>query len=247
MIKAVFFDLDDTLWDFEQTMQNAYSSFSGFLIEKNLSKAAEILSDTKLVRPRLEKIVAKQSTADSYGTPFVDYNLVRRELHRTVLREVGISLPEHEETIIHEKWQYLRASSAHFFPGAIELLEWLKSHGLIIGAVTNGNADLDHIPHLPKNLFSFQVSPGSAGLSKPHPRMYLHAAECAGISDMSEILFVGDNYENDVKGPKQVGMRTVFIDWEKSSHENGSFEYADWVVHNVLQVEDIIRECNQVL
>ena len=248
MIRAVFFDLDDTLWDFAKTMKHAYSNFSVFLAEKNLPHAAAILGDATLVRARLEKIVAKHST-NSFGAPFIDYNLVRRDLHRSVFKEVGVNIAHHDEELINEQWLNFRASSAQFFPGAIELLKWLKQQGLILGAVTNGNADLNKIPHLPQDLFSFQTSPGSAGLSKPHPRMYLHAAECAGISDMSEILFVGDNFENDVKGPKQVGMRTVFVDWEKSTlhaDANGFHEHADWVVHDILEVEEIIKSCNQI-
>jgi FMN phosphatase YigB (HAD superfamily) len=86
--------------------------------------------------------------------------------------------------------------------------------------------------------------------NKPQPEMYTKAAELAGITDMCEILFVGDDFNNDVKGPKLVGMRTVLVDWEKSTMHGGDTEvrqYADWVVHDVIEVEGIIRQCNSVL
>jgi len=242
-IKAVFFDLDDTLWDFEATMKTAYHQFGEYLHEMNLPHAAVVMNDVKKVKPRMDVIVAKQQTL----TTFIDYTSIRRELHKTVFRELGTPLEEHVETTIHEKWLVLRAASAHFFPGVIELLQWLKQEGIIIGAVTNGNADIRHIPHLPQDLFNFQVNPEIASANKPQPEMYLQAANLAGITDMSEILFVGDNFENDVKGPKLVGMQTVFLDWERSTMHAADPEvakFADWIVHDIIQVEDIVKECN---
>jgi putative hydrolase of the HAD superfamily len=54
------------------------------------------------------------------------------------------------------------------------------------------------------------VSSAEAGARKPHPKIYLHVAEKLECSP-SQVAFVGDSYRCDVEGPREVGMRSVWL------------------------------------
>ena len=49
------------------------------------------------------------------------------------------------------------------------------------------------------------------GYRKPHPEMYAGALRLAAC-EPGDVLFVGDNLEHDVEGPRAAGMRAVLLD-----------------------------------
>jgi FMN phosphatase YigB (HAD superfamily) len=58
--------------------------------------------------------------------------------------------------------------------------------------------------------FASAVLSSEIGYRKPHPEFYATVArECAVPAD--QILFVGDNMDKDVRGPRAYGMHTVYV------------------------------------
>ena len=51
---------------------------------------------------------------------------------------------------------------------------------------------------------------GKLGWLKPHPGIYQHALEQIGARPQ-ETVFVGDDLDNDIIGPKALGMRTAWF------------------------------------
>ncbi|MBA0127249.1 HAD family hydrolase [Haloechinothrix sp. YIM 98757] len=58
--------------------------------------------------------------------------------------------------------------------------------------------------------FTQLVLSSSLGVRKPHPAFY-RAVVTAADTKPHEILFVGDTYDKDVRGPRRHGMSTVLI------------------------------------
>jgi putative hydrolase of the HAD superfamily len=60
--------------------------------------------------------------------------------------------------------------------------------------------------------FEFVMDSSQVGWRKPNPEIYRCAMSQAGVT---ESLFVGDNIELDVAGPRLLGMRSVHYqgDW----------------------------------
>lgn len=60
------------------------------------------------------------------------------------------------------------------------------------------------------HLFEAVIISAEVGLRKPNPQIYRRILEMMRL-DAAEVLFVGDTPREDVKGPRNVGMRTAWI------------------------------------
>lgn len=56
---------------------------------------------------------------------------------------------------------------------------------------------------------TFVIDSAALGVRKPDPRIYAAALDRAGIEDPARVLFVGDNWRNDVEGPRNVGLQVL--------------------------------------
>ncbi len=104
-------------------------------------------------------------------------------------------------------------------PGVLSMLEVLAPHyrmGVVSNFFLPGTVDevLEqfHIRHR----FAFAVNSADIGFKKPDPRIYVHALSLAGCS-ASDVCFVGDNLENDVRAPIRHGMYAVHFDRRHSA------------------------------
>ena len=59
--------------------------------------------------------------------------------------------------------------------------------------------------------FDFVIFSSDPGYQKPDPRIYTVALGRMGLS-ASDVLFIGDNSENDVAAPRRLGMRALHVE-----------------------------------
>ena len=102
---------------------------------------------------------------------------------------------------------------------APEVFRQLRERGLKIGLICNTGRGPGHalrelmrregiLDYFDATIFSDEV-----GYGKPNTRIFLTAAERLGL-EPSDILHVGDNIENDVRGAQSAGMKTLLFDYE---------------------------------
>jgi putative hydrolase of the HAD superfamily len=60
------------------------------------------------------------------------------------------------------------------------------------------------------NLFDVVVVSGAVNKRKPSPEIFKQALNALGVF-ANETVFVGDTLDADIAGPKEVGMKTVYI------------------------------------
>lgn len=98
-------------------------------------------------------------------------------------------------------------------PGAVSLLNALKGKAKL-GIITNGFTDLQQI-RLERtglhNHFDILVISEQVGVAKPHPQIFSHAKELMGKPDPETVLMVGDNPIADIKGGKEAGFYTCWL------------------------------------
>ncbi len=98
------------------------------------------------------------------------------------------------------------------YPEAASTLSALRAAGLAIGVCSNWGWELDgfldEVGLL--DLVDVGVTSARAGARKPHPDIYDASVGALGV-DPSEVVFVGDSWEPDVRGPRQVGMTAVHV------------------------------------
>jgi 2-haloalkanoic acid dehalogenase type II len=205
MIKAVLFDLGDTL-----VYSNPEDAFHRILTQNGMSKSVEEVREA-LIEGSKEFDIAKHEglTANEF---YKQWNLV--ELKHLGLK--GCKASKLAETINAQWWKFAKF---HVFPEVKGTLRKLRRAGLKLGIVTGGfEEDIEMI--VPQTgldkYFDVKVGVDTTGKRKPHPKAFKHALEQLGIKPC-EAVFVGDNFENDYVGAEKVGIRPVLLERKDSS------------------------------
>lgn len=204
-VQTVLFDLDDTLHD--DTL--AYKS------------AAEEVAREIAAEHNVDALLLKQAyiaQAEGFWTRLSAEALnqklgpVRETLWGNALREVGL---ENRELAVLAAANYnaYRAKYLRMFPGAVELLRDLKARGTKLGLLTNGFAET----HREKiallrigEYFDAIFIADEVGMLKPDPLLFAHA--CAKLdSSPSRSAMVGDRYERDIRGAREAGLYTIWM------------------------------------
>jgi putative hydrolase of the HAD superfamily len=205
MIKAVLFDLDDTLFDRTSSvtagLQRQYARFAQDLqgtLQAAYLERFLVLDERGYVNNR----VVYQQLAAEYGWP-----------------------PALGQTLCDDYYAHYH-DECMGFPGLAQMLADLKALKMKLGLVTNGwdKAQRGVIQALAiEPFFDAILVSETEGVRKPDALIFLRALERLGV-DARYALFVGDHPVNDIEGAKQVGMRTV---WMQDAHW-GDCPQADW-------------------
>ena len=207
-IRVVWIDLDDTLVDFRT----------------NSRRALRRLFDTQNLAPLFGTPGHWTECYETYNHALWDkYNraLITREQLRTdrfamPLQEAGV--PEMEAIELSARFDPLYldflAREKALVPGAIALLERLRTEGVTIGILSNGFKEvqfkkLDNTGLMP--YIDIVVLSDDIGVNKPDIRLYRHAMERTGISDPEAHLMIGDNPSTDIAGALAAGWHAMLL------------------------------------
>jgi HAD superfamily hydrolase (TIGR02253 family) len=193
MIKAVVFDLDNTLVDFMAMKGKAVDAAVGAMIDAGLNLSPEE------VRARIDAIYKERG---------IEFQNVFDQLLYDVFNKVNYKILS--AGII----SYRRAREAALVPYPhvyLTLMELLK-RGLRLAVVSDAPAreawlrlcylDFHHI-------FDAVVTFDDTGERKPNPGPFKKALELLQVAP-AEALMVGDWAERDMIGAANIGMKTVF-------------------------------------
>lgn len=196
MIKAVIFDVDDTLYDF---------------------KTAEALG-----RTTIREYAARECGVDGelFLNTFVDVLHEQMRLHgrsagchsRAIRAQITcerLGIPIHHAPAINDLFWNTFIESIRPFDGIPELFREIKARGLKIGICTNMTADWQ-IKKLIKlgicDYCDFVASSEEADSEKPDKGIFLLCAEKAKCA-IDECLLIGDNPVFDAQGALDAGMQ----------------------------------------
>ena len=206
-IKAITFDLDDTLWPLMPVILKAEKDTNKWLIEhypgvENLLKSDEV----KEIR---DSLISQESK--------LVYQLSKlRELTLVELAIRSGYTKEESEKMARESFKifYAGRNDVILYEGVEEVLESLKQK-YVLGVITNGNADTKKIGI--DHYFDFNISASDINAGKPEPIIFEEALRQSGFR-AEEICHVGDHPVNDVEGSNNFGMKSIWfnekgLDW----------------------------------
>lgn len=102
-----------------------------------------------------------------------------------------------------------------YLDGVDAMLQNLAAAGHRLAVVSNTHSPVLVPGHLAAlevaGLMDAVVLSVDVGLRKPHPAVYGVALDALGV-DAADAVFVGDTYDADYSGPRQLGMRALLID-----------------------------------
>lgn len=200
--KAVFFDLDHTLWDFEK---NSALAFEHILGKNNV--AVDVAQFVSLHVP----------INANYWKLYRDGLITQQALRYGRLKDVfDILHYDIDDVLINklsEEYVATLPLNNHLYEGALEILEYLKpKYSLHI--ITNGfhtvqegklkNSGLDVY-------FETVTNSENAGCKKPHPAIFEYALAAAN-AQKSDSIMIGDCIEADVQGALDYGIDAIFFD-----------------------------------
>lgn len=194
--KAVLFDLDDTLWPIAPVILEAEKILYAWLSE-HAPRVVEQFTIETLRQARLE-LLARQPEFQ------VDLGALRRAGLIAAFEQAGEDVAKVERAMT----EFFAARNAvipydDVVPGLLRL-----KNRVLIGSVTNGNADLQTIG-LARH-FQGSVAAHQLGVAKPDPAIFLAGCEVLGVAP-SEAVYVGDDLLLDVQGAQRAGLRAVWM------------------------------------
>ncbi len=98
------------------------------------------------------------------------------------------------------------------YPEAAATLASLRDAGLAVGVCSNWGWELDSFLDDAGllHLVDAGITSARAGARKPHPGIYAQAVAALDV-DPAQVVFVGDSWEPDVRGPRRFGMTAVHV------------------------------------
>lgn len=195
-LRALSFDLDDTLWEVDPVLVRAERALSAWLAERHPRMA-------ELHTPDASRTL-RQSVAARHPERAHDLTWVRTESLRHLAREGGYP-PE----VADEAFGVFHAARCEVdpYPDVAPALEALARRYPLY-ALSNGNADIRRTPLAAH--FTLGVSASDAGAAKPDRRIFDHLLALAAL-EPGHVLHVGDDPVTDVHGAREAGCRTIWV------------------------------------
>lgn len=226
MIKYLFFDLDDTIFDFKKAEKIALRNT---LIELNIDPTDKILS-------RYSEINVTQWKLLELGKLTRDE--VKERRYQLLFDEFKLNSSAKEATSIYEE----KLKVGHYFiDGAEELLEklyakyslYLVSNGAT--AVQNSRLDSSGIRKYFKDIFISQ----EIGCDKPSKLFFDICFSSIPNFNKDEAVIVGDSLSSDIQGGINAGIKTV---WFNPKQEKTSIPIPDYEIKTLADLPDLIKK-----
>ncbi len=220
MIKAVLFDLDNTLIDFMRMKRNSCESAISAMIDAGLKvnkeKALKLLfqlydkyglEDKKIFQKFLMKVTGK-----------IDYRILANAIvaYRNVRSSYMHPYPHTDYVLIKLKSKGIKLA---IISDAPKLKAWIRLMAMRIG-----------------NFFDVVVAYEDTGQLKPSSLPFEAALRKLKVKP-EECLMVGDLPQRDIKGAKKLGIKTCFARYGNPKEKSN----ADYEINDIEELLELIK------
>lgn len=189
-IKAIIFDLDNTILNRTVTFKNFTNSF-------------------------LNKYLAKEDVTQHLFNLIIELDQDGYKDKRELFSELLELLPWREKPLLSELIEFYNVEyvkSAVLMEDAREVVEYARGK-YKTGLITNGKTLIQYgkIDQLGiRNDFDLIIVSQEAGVKKPNPRIFEMALEQLELKP-EECMCIGDHPVNDIESAAMVGMQTIWM------------------------------------
>lgn len=259
MIKAIVFDLDDTLYDDEATA------------DATIAATATAFQDRHGINPEVFRRQLRTTAREIwYVSPMADYartvgcssweglwmqfygvdnqaetmrqwlSAYRLQAWEQTLRQLKVD----QALLVDEMARHFfeeRRRRHTVYDDARPVLDSLRGR-YALGLLTNGAVDLQQEKIDGSGLadyFDATVISGEIGIGKPDPAPFDLILKRLGVS-VSETVMVGNSLGSDIAGARAVGMKSIWLN--RASLPNDSETRPDAEVQTLGDIEPIVRD-----
>jgi len=221
MIKALIFDLDDTLYYEKEYVLEAFKDVVHYLGNKYDENEEELYN-------RMQEMLEK---------------LGRGKIFNTICEENNFNEEIKNLIDIYRNSQ----PRLKLYDDSKEFLTWARKQGYKLGIITDGCSKVQRnkIKGLDiEDLVDKIIVTDDFGTEfwKPHEKSYIDMINYFNINK-NECIYIGDNPNKDFVGARKLGINTIRIIREKGDHITTVLkkEYeADINIHNLLELKKVL-------
>lgn len=209
--QAVFFDVDDTVYDHLTPFRHAVQSWTAHMPQFPYEAAYhQMRYYSDLLSHELGGAGKMEEGAST--------DLMRRRRFQLALQHFSIQLTGQEAERVQQA--YLECQfDIQCFAGMKELMIELQQRGQLVGLLTNGAAEHQWrkihalgLEQLIDRQYIF-VS-GAHGIDKPDPKIFQLINEQTGTTQ-EQCTYIGDSWRNDIIGARRAGWKAIWFNHRK--------------------------------
>lgn len=229
-MKALIFDVDDTLYDQIQPFERA--------LERHIEVAREQIEPLYLSFRRYADEVFE---ATATGKMSLKDSHIYRMKH--ALADFGYQVSDATALAIQIDYDYFQGQ-IELSPVFPEIFSWCQAQGIAMGIITNGpyRHQLRKIRTMGLvNWFELEhvLISGQVGITKPNPAIFQLMEERLGMSG-EDICYLGDSFGNDVVGAKAANWKAIWFNHRKRVEPIAPYQ-ADKVVIDWDELVEVIQ------
>ena len=194
----IFFDIDDTLFDFTKAEQVAFNKvFDQYHLFNSLKLYKK--SYQEISKGLWRDLENGKMNLDELGSERFRRLFLKHEL-------------ELDAVVFNEDYLGFLGEQTHLVQGAEKVISDLSHKRLAI--ITNGYTDVQtaRINNSPlEGIFEHIIISESTGFQKPHTGIFDYAFDKLQIKDKSTVLMVGDSLTSDIQGGNNYGIDTCWF------------------------------------
>ena len=222
-VKAVIFDLDGTLANFNLDYKTVRAEVKSYLVKRGVPASALSVKESVFEMLRKTEIFARNSDKPAR---FLDE-----------IRSEALAMTE--------KYELEAAASTSLMPGAVEALKALRRMNLKIGLCTiNSEKAVSYILNRfgITDLFDVTVPRNKVNQFKPHPEHIQTALKALGAS-ANDTVIVGDSV-TDMQSAKELKAVAVGLPTGVSTMEQLMRNGANYIAISIIDLPILIQKIN---
>ncbi len=237
MLKAIFFDMDETLCGTSQADKVAGQEFEAWI-----KATYPQLTDPKAFLQRYLQGVYKKLNAEfpQLVALLPDENAFRCGLIRTILAEQGIEISAEQAQQAQSFFDSARMNAFSFLPGVKEMLVELRQHYTLV-VITNGPVFSQHPKLATTNMSEWVdhiIVGGEEPEEKPAASIFQKALNLANVKP-EQSLHIGDSLTADIAGANNMDILSVWVN--PTGAENPTNVKPDYEVKDTIELKELLK------